>query len=85
MATKKREALSVNRLINEVLVDQLSIPLRQIVNDTTFSTYTKSDRPDILISEFNFDWNNEDQFIQNLVAYIMRTLNHFYLTSVFIE
>ena len=32
---KKQEALSVSRLINEVLVAQLSIPFRQIVNDTT--------------------------------------------------
>ena len=31
---KKQEALSVSRLINEVLVAQLSIPFRQIVNDT---------------------------------------------------
>lgn len=37
---KKQEALSVSRLINEVLVAQLSIPFRQIVNDTTFSKYT---------------------------------------------
>lgn len=36
---KKQEALSVSRLINEVLVAQLSIPFRQIVNDTTFSKY----------------------------------------------
>ena len=49
----KREALSVNRLINEVLVKQLSIPLRQIVNDSTFSSYLGSQRPDILISEFS--------------------------------
>jgi len=67
----KREALSVNRLINEVLVKQLSIPLRQIVNDSTFSSYLGSQRPDILISEFEFDKeeNNEKQFIENLVAY----------------
>lgn len=43
---KKQEALSVSRLINEVLVAQLSIPFRQIVNDTTFSKYTGSKRPD---------------------------------------
>lgn len=66
---KKREALTVTRLINEVLVSQLSILLRQIVNDTSFEKYTGSKRPDILISEFEFDGNNEDQFIQNLVAY----------------
>jgi type I restriction-modification system DNA methylase subunit len=67
--TKKREALTVTRLINEVLVSQLSIPLRQIVNDTSFSKYTGSQRPDLLISEFEFDGTNEEQFIQNLVAY----------------
>lgn len=66
---KKQEALSVNRLINEVLVAQLSIPLRQIVNDTTFSSYTGSKRPDILISEFEYDGTNDEQYIKNLVAY----------------
>lgn len=69
MAKKKREALTVTRLINEVLVGQLSIPLRQIVNDTSFSKYTGSQRPDLLISEFEFDGKNEEQYIQNLVAY----------------
>ena len=34
---KKQEALSVSRLINEVLVSQLGIHIKQIVNDTTFS------------------------------------------------
>lgn len=68
---KKREALAVTRLINEVLVSQLSIPLRQIVNDTTFQKYTDSKRPDLLISEFEYDVEkkNDDQFINNLVAY----------------
>jgi hypothetical protein len=66
---KKQEALSVSRLINEVLVGQLSIPFRQIVNDTTFSSYTGSKRPDILISEFEYDGSNDKQFIENLVAY----------------
>lgn len=69
MSKKKREALTVTRLINEVLVNQLSIPLRQIVNDTSFSKYTGSKRPDILISEFEFDGTNEEQYIENLVAY----------------
>lgn len=68
-AKKKQEALSVSRLINEVLVGQLSIPFRQIVNDTTFAAYTGSKRPDLLISEFEYDGTNDDQFIQNLVAY----------------
>jgi len=66
---KKQEALTVTRLINEVLVSQLSIPLRQIVNDTTFQKYTGSKRPDLLISEFEYDGTNDDQFINNLVAY----------------
>lgn len=66
---KKSEALSVSRLINEVLVLQLSIPFRQIVNDTTFSTYTGSKRPDILISEFEYNGTNDTQYIENLVAY----------------
>lgn len=65
---KKQEALSVSRLINEVLVAQLSIPFRQIVNDTTFSKYTGSKRPDILISEFEYDGTNDEQYIKNLVA-----------------
>ena len=71
MATKnkKQEALSVNRLINEVLVAQLSIPLRQIVNDTAFSSFTASNRPDILISEYEYDGSNDNKFISNLVAY----------------
>ena len=68
-STKKQEALSVSRLINEVLVAQLSIPFRQIVNDTTFAAYTGSKRPDILISEFEYDGTNDKQFIENLVAY----------------
>lgn len=66
---KKREALTVNRLINEVLVGQLSIPLRQIVNDTSFAKYTGAKRPDLLISEFEYDGTNDEQFIKNLVAY----------------
>ena len=66
---KKQEALSVSRLINEVLVAQLSIPFRQIVNDTTFAKYTGSKRPDILISEFEYDGTNDEQYIKNLVAY----------------
>ena len=69
MKRVKREALTVSRLIHEVLVGQLSIPFRQIVNDTTFADYTGSLRPDLLISEFEFDGSNEQQFIENLVAY----------------
>lgn len=63
----KREALSVSRLINEVLVAQLSIPFRQIVNDATFSKYTGSKRPDLLISEFEYDGTNDDQYIKILL------------------
>jgi type I restriction-modification system DNA methylase subunit len=66
---KKREALTVTRLIHDVLIGQLSIPLRQIVNDISFQKYTGSQRPDLLISEFEFDGVNEEQFIKNLVAY----------------
>ena len=65
----KKEALSVNRLINEVLVEQLNIPLKNIVNDTTFSKYTGSKRPDLLISEFEYDEYNEEKYIKNLIAY----------------
>lgn len=68
-AKTKREALTVSRLIHEVLVGQLSIPLRQIVNDSTFVKWTGSKRPDLLISEFEFDGSNDEQFISNLVAY----------------
>lgn len=73
MAIKKpkREALTVQRLITEVLISQLSIGPRQIVNDSTFKSYTSIRRPDLLISEFEFDYENENekQFIDNLVAY----------------
>src|SRR3989344_4939431 len=65
----KREALSVSRFINEILVNQLSIPFKQIVNDTTFKKFTGIQRPDILISEINFNGNNEEEYIKNLVAY----------------
>ncbi len=69
MRSRKHEALTVSRLIHEVLVGQLSIPFRQIVNDATFYNYTGSTRPDLLISEFEFDGSNDGQFIENLVAY----------------
>lgn len=69
--TPKREALTVNRFINEFLVNELRIPLRKIVNDTTFNEYTGSKRPDLLISEVEFDLknNNEKEFISNLICY----------------
>lgn len=66
---KKQEALSVGRLINEVLISQLGMSIKQIVNDTTFSAYTKSDRPDILISNVEYDGTNSTKFISNLVCY----------------
>ena len=69
MSPVKREALTVSRFIHEVLAGQLSIPFRQIVNDTSFADYTGSLRPDLLISEFEFNSSNERQFIENLVAY----------------
>lgn len=67
----RREALVVTRFIIDVLVNQLSIPLKQIVNDTTFAQYTGSRRPDLLISEFehNIDQRDDARFIKNLVAY----------------
>jgi type I restriction-modification system DNA methylase subunit len=70
MGKSKHEALTVTRFIDEVLVNLLSVPLKQIVNDTTFSEYTGSKRPDLLISEFEFDtkFPNQKQFIENLVA-----------------
>lgn len=67
--SNKQEALSVGRLISEVLVDQLGIPFRNIVNDTTFSTFIGSKRPDILIGNFEYDGSNDSQYIKNLVAY----------------
>lgn len=68
---KKKEALSVSRLINEVLVNQLGIPFRNIVNDTTFTTYTGSKRPDLLIANVAYDpvLKNDSQFIDNLLCY----------------
>ena len=70
MAKKKKEALSVRHFITDVLIDQLRIPSKNIVNDTTFKDYTKSDRPDLLISEVAYDLkkNNDDEFIKNLIA-----------------
>ncbi len=47
----------------------MNIPFRQIVNDSTFPKYTDPLRPDILISEYEFDGSNEQQFIENLVGY----------------
>ena len=65
--TVKKEALSVARLITEVLINQLGIPARQIVNDTTFVEFTGSKRPDLLISNVEYDGNNHE-FIKNLLC-----------------
>jgi type I restriction-modification system DNA methylase subunit len=71
MASKKtkKEALSVTRLITEVLINQLGIPFDQIVNDTTFKKYTGSDRPDLLISNVGYD-KGQDAFVNNLLCYV---------------
>lgn len=67
---QKKEALSVNRLITEVLVEQLGIPFRNIVNDTTFSSYTGSKRPDLTISNIEYTGDNDNEYIQNLLCYV---------------
>ena len=68
---KKQEALTIRRFISDVLVEQLNIPNKNIVNDTTFKKYTKSDRPDLLISEKPYDLKkqNDFEYISNLIAY----------------
>lgn len=71
---QRKEALSVQRLINEVLVQTLGIPSHNIVNDAAFSRYTDSQRPDILISNVAYlnnpgDIRNEEDFINNLICY----------------
>lgn len=71
MAKKvKQEALSVSRLIKEVLVDQLGIPFRNITNDKTFESYTGKQRADLLISGVEYDNTNDKEFVDNLVAYV---------------
>lgn len=73
MSTKtKKEALTVSRIINEVLVSQLGIPFRNIVNDCTFTKYTGSKRPDLLISNIEYDdvLKNDSAYIDNLVCYV---------------
>ncbi|MCK6259509.1 SAM-dependent methyltransferase [Fictibacillus sp. KIGAM418] len=68
---KKQEPLNVSRFIKELLVDELGFPFKQIVNDISFEKYTGIKRPDILISEVEYDLElqNNDEFIQNLIAY----------------
>ena len=67
---QKKEALSVSRLITEVLVGQLGTPFRNIVNDTTFSSYTGSKRPDLWISNIEYNAEKEKAYIQNLLCYV---------------
>ena len=67
---QKKEALSAARLIKEVLMDQLGIPYRQIVNDTAFMDYTHSLRPDLLISNVEYTGKNDSEFIANLLCYV---------------
>ena len=69
MTSRKHEALTVSRFINEVLVGQLNIPFRQIVNDSTFPDHTGTKRPDVLISEIAFTGQNDSAYIASLVAY----------------
>lgn len=68
--TSKKEALSVVRLINEVLVQQLGIPLHNIVNDTTFISHTGTKRPDLMISNIEYTGQNDTEYIQNLLCYV---------------
>lgn len=65
----KKEALSVGKLINEVLVSQLGISINQIVNDSKIGNYTGNDRPDLLISNVEYN-NNDDEFVKNLLCYV---------------
>ena len=72
---QKREALSVQRLINEVLIQNLGIPSHNVVNDATFQKYTGSLRPDILISNMPYannpnDPDDEKRFVENLICYV---------------
>ena len=72
---QKREALSVQRLINEVLIQNLGIPSHNVVNDATFQKYTGSLRPDILISNMPYannpnDPDDEIRFVENLICYV---------------
>ena len=68
---RKQEALVTRFFIDEILVDKLGFSKNQIINDTTFKDYTDSKRPDLLISEieYNTKVKNDTDFIENLVAY----------------
>lgn len=67
---QKKEALSVSRLIQEVLIGQMGISNRNIVNDTSFSKYTGSKRPDIMISNVEYNGKNDEEYIKNLLCYV---------------
>jgi type I restriction enzyme M protein len=73
MAKKQRkvEALTVQRFITDVLIGQLKFSSNKIVNDTTFSKYTGSKRPDLLISNIEYQINvtSQKEYIENLLAY----------------
>jgi len=69
MAKRKHEALTVVKLINEILVNQLKIPFQNIANDITIPSYLGSYRPDILISATAYSITNEEQYVKNLLAY----------------
>lgn len=71
----KQEALKTTRLISEKLTLELGIPSSNIVNDTTFSEYTGTQRPDLLISTNQYNPNSKNQkkekdhFIKGVVFY----------------
>jgi hypothetical protein len=68
---QKQEALTVSKLINEILIEKLNIPNRNIVNDTTFPSFTGNKRADLCISdvEYNQITKNDNEFVNNLVCY----------------
>lgn len=71
LATRRQEALSVSRIINDILIEQLGIPHQQIVNDTTFEV-TGNLRPDLLISgvPLHEDRSNDEEFLADLLLYV---------------
>lgn len=71
LATRRQEALSVSRIINDILIEQLGIPHQQIVNDTTFEV-TGNLRPDLLISgvPLNDNRTNDEEYLADLLLYV---------------
>lgn len=63
---QKKEALSVSRLINEILVEQLGIPFKNIVNDTSFLPFTGTKRPDLMVSNIEYNGENDSEYVKNL-------------------